>query len=112
MDEPRTLSPAPTWHPCRGGLDELVDAVRPVVQRRAGWRETAELVASELEHHLPAPDILIPEQRTGDAAGHGSYVLHTEPNGTFSVVAIVSRPGQMTAIHDHVTWCVFGALRE
>jgi predicted metal-dependent enzyme (double-stranded beta helix superfamily) len=111
MDELRTLSPAPTWHPCRGGLDELVRAVRPVVQRRADWQETAELVAAELGRHLPAPDILTPEQGTGDAAGYGSYVLHTESDGTFSVVVLVRRPGQMTPIHDHLTWCVFGVIQ-
>jgi predicted metal-dependent enzyme (double-stranded beta helix superfamily) len=38
-------------------------------------------------------------------------VLHTEPDGSFSVTAMVWRPGQVTPIHDHVTWCVFGVLQ-
>ena len=40
-----------------------------------------------------------------------SHVLHTEPDGSFSIVALVWRPGQATPIHDHVTWCVFTVVQ-
>jgi 3-mercaptopropionate dioxygenase len=93
------------------GLDELVSAVRAVVERHADWRQTARLVAEERVRQLPAPDVLTPEQRIGDPKHYRSYPLHTEPDGSFSVVALVWRPGQVTAIHDHVTWCVFGVLQ-
>ncbi|MGH3042037.1 MAG: cysteine dioxygenase, partial [Gaiellaceae bacterium] len=99
--ENRGASPAP-------GLGELVNAVRVSVERHADWRETAELVAGDLRRHLPSSDILTAEQRTGDPEGHRSHVLHIEPDGSFSVVGLVWRPGQVTPIHDHVTWCVFG----
>jgi predicted metal-dependent enzyme (double-stranded beta helix superfamily) len=92
-------------------LDELVSAVRAVVDQHADWRQTARLVAGELARHLPAPDVLTPEQRIGDPKRYRSYPLHTEPDGSFSVVALVWRPGQVTAIHDHVTWCVFGVIQ-
>jgi 3-mercaptopropionate dioxygenase len=92
-------------------VEELVRAVRAAVQRRADWRKTARLVATELERHLPGHDVLTPEQRNGDQAGYRSHVLHTEPDGTFSIVALVWRPGQTTPIHDHVTWCVFGVVQ-
>jgi 3-mercaptopropionate dioxygenase len=93
------------------GIDELVSAVRSAVQRCAGSRETAQLVASELERHLPSADVLTPDQQRGDEAGFRSHVLHTEPDGTFSIVALVWRPGQITPIHDHVTWCVYGVVQ-
>jgi predicted metal-dependent enzyme (double-stranded beta helix superfamily) len=92
-------------------LTELVTAVRSVVDRHADWRKTAQLVAGELERHLPSPAVLTAEQRSGDPEGYRSYPLHTEPDGSFSVVALVWRPGQVTAIHDHVTWCVFGVVQ-
>lgn len=38
-------------------------------------------------------------------------MLHSEPDDTFSIVALVWRPGQETPIHDHVTWCVFGVVQ-
>jgi 3-mercaptopropionate dioxygenase len=92
-------------------LDTLAAAVRAVVGKHAGWRETAPLVASELERELPSPSILRPEQRAGDAEHYRSHVLHAEPDGSFSIVALVWRPGQVTPIHDHVTWCVFGVIQ-
>jgi predicted metal-dependent enzyme (double-stranded beta helix superfamily) len=93
------------------GLDELVTAVRAVVGRHADWRQTARLVGGELARNLPTPDVLAPEQRVGDHRGYRSYPLHTEPDGSFSVVALIWRPGQVTPIHDHVTWCVFGVIQ-
>ncbi|HEV2712781.1 MAG TPA: cysteine dioxygenase family protein [Gaiellaceae bacterium] len=92
-------------------LDELVIAVRAVVEKHADWHETARLVAGELERHLPSADVLTPEQRIGNPTRYRSYPLHTEPDGSFSVVALVWRPGQVTPIHDHVTWCVFGVVQ-
>jgi predicted metal-dependent enzyme (double-stranded beta helix superfamily) len=92
-------------------LDRLATAVRAALSKRTGWRETAELVASELERHLPSPSILAPDQRAGDPQTYRSHVLHSEPDGSFSIVALVWRPGQVTPIHDHVTWCVFGVIQ-
>jgi 3-mercaptopropionate dioxygenase len=92
-------------------LDTLVTAVRAAVARRAGWRETARLVASELERHLPSPSILTAEQRAGDPETFRSHVLHSELDGSFSIVALVWRPGQMTRIHDHVTWGAFAVIQ-
>ena len=92
-------------------LDELVKGVRAAVSRHADWRETARLVADELERNLPSPGVLTAEQRVGDPDGYRSHALHTEPDGSFSIVALIWRPGQMTPIHDHVTWCVFGVLQ-
>jgi 3-mercaptopropionate dioxygenase len=93
------------------GLDELVAAVRAVVDRHADWKETARLVAAVLERHLPTPDVLTDSQRIGDPRGYRSYPIHTQPDGSFSVVALVWRPGQVTPIHDHVTWCVFAVIQ-
>jgi 3-mercaptopropionate dioxygenase len=93
------------------GLGELVTAIRAVVDEHADWRQTARLVARELERNLPTPEVLTAEQRAGNASRYRSYQLHTEPDGSFSVVALVWRPGQVTEIHDHVTWCVFGVIQ-
>ncbi len=92
-------------------LDELVTAVRAAVARRKDWRKTARLVAAELERRLPSPAVLSDEQRAGDPRRYRSHVLHVEPDGAFSVVALVWRPGQVTRIHDHVTWCAFGVVQ-
>lgn len=92
-------------------LAALTAAVRVAVGERADWRDTARLVASALERHLPSPSILTPAQRTGDPESYRGDVLHAEPDGSFSIAALVWLPGQVTAIHDHVTWCVFGVIQ-
>jgi predicted metal-dependent enzyme (double-stranded beta helix superfamily) len=92
-------------------LRALVDAVRGAVSRHADWHETADLVATQLRTHLPTPRVLTALQRRGDPDRYRSHVLHVEPDGSFSVVALVWRPGQITPIHDHVTWCVFGVVQ-
>jgi 3-mercaptopropionate dioxygenase len=97
--------------PLAPGLEELVTAVRAAVEGHADWRRTADLVAAELREHLPSPDILSVEQRIGDPERYRSHLLHAEPDGAFSIVALVWRPGQVTPIHDHVTWCVFGVVQ-
>jgi 3-mercaptopropionate dioxygenase len=97
--------------PVAPGLDGLATAVRAAVGTRRDWRDTAQLVASELERHLPSPSILPAEQRIGHPGTYRTHLLYSEPDGCFSIVALVWRPGQQTPIHDHVTWCVFGVIQ-
>jgi predicted metal-dependent enzyme (double-stranded beta helix superfamily) len=92
-------------------LTDLVDGVRTAVGAHADWAATARLVADQLRRHLPSPDVLTAEQRLGSPDGYRSHTLHVEPDGSFSIIGLVWRPGQITRIHDHVTWCVFGVLQ-
>jgi 3-mercaptopropionate dioxygenase len=93
------------------GLSALVDGIRSAVGRHAEWGETAQLVADQLRRHLPGPDVLTAEQRLGSPDDYCAFPLHVEPDGSFSIVALVWRPGQITRIHDHVTWCTFGVIQ-
>jgi 3-mercaptopropionate dioxygenase len=92
-------------------LTELVEGVRAAIGARASWSDTADLVADQLRRHLPGPDLLSVEQRHGSPDGYRSHTLHVEPDSSFSIIALVWRPGQTTRIHDHVTWCVFGVVQ-
>jgi predicted metal-dependent enzyme (double-stranded beta helix superfamily) len=93
------------------GLRPLVAGVRTAVDRHAGWAGTAQLVADQLRLHLPTPDVLSAEQRLGSPDSYQGYPLHVEPDGSFSIVGLVWRPGQLTRIHDHVTWCTFAVIQ-
>jgi predicted metal-dependent enzyme (double-stranded beta helix superfamily) len=93
------------------GLSPLVAGVRTAVGRHVGWAETAQLVADQLRRHLPTPDVLTAEQRLGSPDKYCDHTLHVEPDGSFSVIAVIWRPGQITRIHDHVTWCAFGVIQ-
>jgi predicted metal-dependent enzyme (double-stranded beta helix superfamily) len=92
-------------------LSPLVDGIRTAVQRHADWTETAQLVAEELRCHLPIPDVLTPAQRLGSPDDYVGHNLHVEPDGSFSIVGLVWRPGQRTRIHDHITWCAFAVIQ-
>jgi predicted metal-dependent enzyme (double-stranded beta helix superfamily) len=92
-------------------LTQLVAGIRTAVDARAGWSETAQLVAEQLRRNLPTPDLLTAERRLGSPDRYRSHTLHDEDDGSFSIVALVWRPGQVTRIHDHMTWCAFGVIQ-
>jgi 3-mercaptopropionate dioxygenase len=95
--------------------DSLVRPIRAAVRRGLGWAKTADLVADALRASLnPDPDpaaILPAPLRRGDPSGYQSHLLYAEPDGTFSVSAMVWLPGQQTPVHDHVAWCVTAVLQ-
>lgn len=91
-------------------LTDLVAAVRRATDVRTDWARTADLVAEALRTNLPALDVLTPDQRLGDPDQPTGHLLHAEPDGSFSILGLVWRPGQVTRIHDHITWCVVGVL--
>src|SRR3954465_2878824 len=92
-------------------LSPLVAGIRTAVDRHAGWAGAAELVADQLRRHLPTADVLTAEQRLGSPDGYRGHTLHVECDGSFSIVALVWRPRQLTRVHDHVTWCAFGVIQ-
>jgi 3-mercaptopropionate dioxygenase len=117
----RTLHPAGTAAnvPDEGGRGvypaHLVSAIRRAVRRAAaegiGPQQTAGRVAGQLRQNLPGPEILSPAQLRGDPSGYQTHLVHAEPDGSFSIAAMVWLPGQVTAVHDHVSWCVTGVLQ-
>jgi predicted metal-dependent enzyme (double-stranded beta helix superfamily) len=111
MSEAQLAVPAsrPTAGTCPDGL---LRVLRAEVRRGLDWQGTAERVAAALRRRLPDPGDLLPAPlRRGDPVGYQSHLLHAEPDGSFSVAAMVWLPGQQTAIHDHVAWCVTAVLR-
>jgi 3-mercaptopropionate dioxygenase len=100
-----------TQTPRASQLSTLVDGVRTAVRAHAGWSETAQLVAEQLRLHLPTTEVLTDEQRAGSPDGYISHTLYVEPDGSFSIIAVVWRAGQTTRIHDHVTWCALGVIQ-
>jgi 3-mercaptopropionate dioxygenase len=97
--------------PVSTGLSVLVAGLRRVVARGDTPERTVRDVTDVLQRRLPTPDVLTAQQRLGSADGYRSHILHVEPDGSFSIVALVWRPGQETAIHDHVAWCSFGVIQ-
>ncbi|MGW1762663.1 cysteine dioxygenase [Streptomyces sp. NPDC002073] len=89
-------------------MTDLIGEIRAVVDRGLPPDLTAYLVGEKLAPHLGAPDLLTLAQQESDPERYRQHIVHAERDGSFSVVALVWLPGQQTAIHDHVSWCVAG----
>lgn len=89
----------------------LAAAVRGAVRAGGSWQQTADHVAAVLRGRLPGAGLLSAEQLAGDPAGYQTHLVHAEPDGSFSIMVMVWRPGQRTSIHDHLAWCVTAVLQ-
>ena len=65
-------------------------------------------VAAALQGYLGEPGLLAPAHRRSSPDHYRTNVVHVAPDGSFSLVALVWRPGQRTSIHSHQSWCVVG----
>lgn len=97
--------------PAGPALQRLVASVRREVRRRDDTAVLARAVAGRVERALAQPNLLHPRHMEPDEEDYRQHVLHVEPDGSFSVVALVWLPGQETPVHDHVSWCVPGVYR-
>jgi predicted metal-dependent enzyme (double-stranded beta helix superfamily) len=68
-------------------------------------------VAGHLRALIAADGWLAPADRAPGDDAYRQHLLHVSPCRRLSVVALVWLPGQRTAIHDHVSWCVVGVYR-
>ncbi|MFH8349526.1 cysteine dioxygenase [Streptomyces sp. NPDC018045] len=102
--------PAPPLTP---RLARLVTDIRTALRAPGGGApaEAGRRVADALAAHLGRPGLLTAAQCAADPLDYRQHLLHAEPDGTFSVVALVWLPGQRTCVHDHVAWCVTGTYR-
>lgn len=89
-------------------IDDLASGIRRVLGRDLSPLTTARHVADLLGPLLGRPGLLTAEQEAGDPRSYRQHLLHACPDGGFSIVALVWLPGQHTAVHDHVCWCVAG----
>ncbi|MEP6956082.1 MAG: cysteine dioxygenase, partial [Chthoniobacterales bacterium] len=75
-------------------LSRLIAAIRAVVQTESDAARAGLAVAELLRPCLGADDFLRCDQFEPDPTCYRQHVLHTEPDGSFSVVALVWLPGQ------------------
>ena len=92
----------------RPPLSRLIDAIDQAVHSGMNGDERASAVADVLRESLYHPRLLPAEHRRSDAHTYRTNVVHTSPDGSFSLVALVWRPGQSTPVHSHLSWCVVG----
>jgi predicted metal-dependent enzyme (double-stranded beta helix superfamily) len=93
-----------------GPLESLIADVDAIRHANSEQRTIARLVAQRLRDLVADGSWLRAEHRQPAEDRYRQHVLYVSPDEGFSVVSLVWRPGQRTAIHDHVAWCVVGVL--
>ncbi len=96
---------------CSALFSQLIVDIRQLVRAGHTPASLGGKVAALLRPQLGRDDLLTPEQMEPTQDGYRQHVLHVEPDGSFSIVSLVWLPGQCTAVHDHVSWCVVGVHR-
>lgn len=67
-------------------------------------------IADMLPSLLCVERLLTPAHCEPDPHRYRQHILHVDPAGRFSIVALVWLPGHRTPIHDHVAWCATGVV--
>jgi len=101
-----TSTTAPTAQSTRSALGDLVAAIARAIDTTTA-EQLPLAVCDALRDHLPAAGLLSAEQRKGQAERYTRHILYAHPQGLFTVMALVWRPGQYTPVHGHFTWCSY-----
>jgi predicted metal-dependent enzyme (double-stranded beta helix superfamily) len=85
--------------------------VREVVAASQGPLETMDghMIAA-LRLAVGAPDLLTAAQCRAQPEGYTRHVLYGDPDGQFTILALVWGPGQFSQPHAHQTWCSYAVL--
>jgi predicted metal-dependent enzyme (double-stranded beta helix superfamily) len=90
-------------------LHRLVERMNAAVAASADDLPT--LVTAAIEESVVRPDWLTPEQCRASHDHYTRHVLYGDPNGRYTIVAIVWGARQRSPIHAHHTWCGVGIYR-
>jgi predicted metal-dependent enzyme (double-stranded beta helix superfamily) len=90
-----------------GALAALVRGVEAACDAPAAMRDR---LLAALQAAVSEPSLLPAEHRQGKADCYARHVLHSDPAGRFTVLALVWGPGQFSPPHAHHTWCSYAVL--
>jgi predicted metal-dependent enzyme (double-stranded beta helix superfamily) len=91
------------------GLAAMLAGIEDAVA--AGPENLPGRAAAAIEAHLREPDLLAPTACPSCPNSYIRHLLHADAAGRYAVVALVWRPGQMSPVHAHRTWCALGIHR-
>lgn len=92
--------------PLQSSLDRMLADVALAARTPISRRHVA--VAEALAPHLDDPRLLSGRDCPCCPDRYVRHLLHADPEGGYAVVALVWRPGQMSPVHAHRTWCALG----
>lgn len=86
-------------------LAEIADAVD------GGTEELPCRVAAAIGAHVGKCDLLSQIACPSCPNSYIRHLLYADPAGRYAAVALIWRPGQMSPVHAHRTWCALGVHR-
>jgi len=69
-------------------------------------------IIAALKAAVARPELLTADQRVPQCGCYARHVLHSDPAGRFSIVAIVWNAGQFSPPHAHHTWCAYAVYEN
>lgn len=90
-------------------LQHLADQIGTAVT--LGRDAMALEIKAALQDAIATPDWLPPERRRASHENYARHLLYGDPDGRFSVLAIVWDHAQMSPIHGHYCWCAVGVYQ-
>jgi len=89
-----------------------VNPIHPALARLARAAEHQDFAELEETLHvaLRKPTWLRPEHRVGDPNGYMRHLLYIDPDDAFVITAITWLPGQVSPMHAHQVWCMYGIV--
>lgn len=89
-------------------LASLVEALDTAC---AGPSEVLEFaVADAMGRGCLEAELLALRHCRGHAERYARHLLHADPAGRYTLVALVWEPGQFSPVHSHYTWCSYGVV--
>src|SRR2546421_728464 len=87
-----------------------MNPIHPALARLARAAEHQDFAELEETLHvaLRKPTWLRPEHRIGDPKAYMRHLLYIDPKDAFVITAITWLPGQVSAVHGHHVWCMYG----
>jgi predicted metal-dependent enzyme (double-stranded beta helix superfamily) len=90
-------------------IQALADRIDQAVALTPG--AMAREIQTALQEATATSTWLPPERRRADHDRYARHLLHGDPKGRFSILAIVWDHGQMSPIHGHYCWCAVGVYQ-
>lgn len=87
-------------------LQKLIEGTTAAA--RADGAIKPQAVLSAIRGSLVDLELLAEEHRLSNPDNYSRHLVHADPNGLFSILAIVWGPGQGSPVHAHHTWCGVG----
>jgi predicted metal-dependent enzyme (double-stranded beta helix superfamily)/ubiquinone/menaquinone biosynthesis C-methylase UbiE len=94
----------------RYSFEPLARAITDVMRSEARVRDKQWRVAALLSDYLQQGSLEARFRRPDPRLAVTTYLLYADPDGLFSIAALVFQPRARTTIHDHQAWVVWGTL--